>query len=169
MNTVIEEFEHEVDGKTYTVEYHYDLDSGGPWENQDFYTENIETYDPQWYERGSKSPGEVLLTDYRNNVGVRYDFADAVRKVRESDVVPEEGETIGQLAERHVKREIQLIRDFLNDNWQYIGVVVRKAGTCRHCAETQSIWGVSHGCDQYDATDYIKNDLVPELVSDLNN
>lgn len=53
------------------------------------------------------------------------------------------------------------LRRWCADQWCYIGVVVRRAGDCECCGETESLWGI-----ESDAGEYVR-EVATELAEQL--
>lgn len=53
------------------------------------------------------------------------------------------------------------LRRWCADQWCYIGVVVRRAGDCTCCGETESLWGI-----ESDAGEYVR-EVATELAEQL--
>lgn len=53
------------------------------------------------------------------------------------------------------------LRRWCADQWCYIGVVVRRAGDCKCCGETESLWGI-----ESDAGEYVR-EVATELAEQL--
>lgn len=53
------------------------------------------------------------------------------------------------------------LRRWCADEWCYIGVVVRRAGDCECCGETESLWGI-----ESDAGEYVR-EVATELAEQL--
>jgi len=59
------------------------------------------------------------------------------------------------------------LRGWCTDQWRYIGVVVRRAGDCACCGETESLWGL-----ESDAGEYVREvatELAEQLAERLSN
>lgn len=55
------------------------------------------------------------------------------------------------------------LRRWCADQWCYIGVVVRRAGDCTCCGETESLWGI-----ESDAGEYVR-EVATELAEQLTD
>lgn len=68
-----------------------------------------------------------------------------------------------QYAAAAARADYERLRRFCADQWQYIGVVVRRAGHCDCCGETDSLWGV-----ESDSGDYIR-EVAQELADEMQS
>ena len=154
----IDSFTFEHDGREYVAEIHAD-DSGTPWDNCTPYAT------PQQSSRDysgnvKKAAGEIVLhTGGRNEYSYVYPFAEAVRQLRKEGVS-------GQDAVKNVNAEVERFRSWLNDEWHYVGVVVRLAGSCSKCGKSESLWGIESDCEDYIRE--VANELAQELTGTVS-
>lgn len=131
-----------IDGRmlTFAVEYRPDQDAGAPWENS-------EGHGPvsDWVRR-DKLPGELVLNEDR---GFRryYYFAEACRIARREgwDTPPYKDDrlTARQRAARAARADYEFLRQWCDDEWQYVGVIVTLLDDEGAPSEvTDSLWGV---------------------------
>lgn len=126
----------EIDGLTFGIALEPDVDAGCPWDNMD--TLGTVT----GWESRDKLPGERIINAERGNCKRFYDFAGAVAKARR-----DEGLT-GPRAVEAVEQEFQYLKDWCDDRWQYVGVVVTLLDTEGNPTHEQdSIWGVDDDGD----------------------
>lgn len=57
--------------------------------------------------------------------------------------------------------DFKRLRDWCNDEWQWIGIVVRPAGECTCCGRSESLWGIESDCGEY--AKEIAADLAEQL------
>ena len=105
----------------FNVEFVDDNDSGAPWENADGHGPVTA------WERRDKRPGELVLNSDRGAKRF-YDFAGACRiALREGwDAAPynEGDETKRQQAAKAARADYEYLREWCNDEWRYVGVIV---------------------------------------------
>ena len=152
-----------VDGRRYTVELHHDDHMGEPWHEHDGHGPVTD-----WTTR-AKAPGEAVLAEdgrYRRY----YDFAAATRIALADGwglSAPDLAKLANRLGRQPTRRQIAreaVLQDFYRlrrwcaGDWHRCGVVVAS-----DCGEySASLWGIESDC-----TDYIRDDVVPELVRDI--
>lgn len=116
-------------GTTFLVELFPDHDAGAPWANQ----ETFGTVSA--WERRDKLPGERILNEDRSDKRF-YDFQGAMKQARK-----EFSNTAD--AVRAVEQEFGYLRDWCNDRWSYVGVVVtRLDDDGEKTEESDALWGV---------------------------
>jgi hypothetical protein len=160
----IDSFKLEHKGFTFNVRIMADEFHGAPWKENDYHGEVSD-----WRRRGydghyPKAPGERLLYEDRGSARF-YDFAGAVAKARKEGwgSQGDDGLSKGAKAVQAVERDFEYLRQWCNNDWFYIGVVVSVPGL----DEDRSVWGIESNAD-----DYIKEtarDLADELLADLPN
>lgn len=153
-------------GRRYLVEYHYDLDCGAPWENEDGHGPVRRTVVDHWTGQIRKRPGEVVL----KNGGARddsylYDFAEAMKRAKAEGWNAEPYDAPGR-ALRAVHADMAHLRDWLNDRWHYVGVVVvpltEDGDELR--SKSASLWGIESG--DAEVLEQTAAELVGELESE---
>lgn len=148
----------EIDGFTIQARLKYDDDAQAPWDREDGHGPVSE-----WTTR-EKAPGERVLCADRSSKRY-YDFAEAVRIAKRDgwDAPPYGTGTAGERAARAAEADYQRLRDWCEDRWHYVGVVlsVSRNGVMldNHAA---SLWGIED-----DAGDYLTEcaeDMLDEAV-----
>lgn len=135
----------EVGGKllTFSVRFEEDFDAGPPWEVSDCHGPVS-----KWTTR-DKRPGELILN--RGWRGKRYhryyDFAEACKiALRDGwdcqSNKPDSAETPRQRAERAARADYEYLRDWCNDEWRYVGVIVTLLDDDGETEVTDSLWAV---------------------------
>jgi len=164
--TALDSFDFEHNGRSYTAEIHADEDHGAPWEEEDGHGPVSD-----WTTR-AKAPGEMVLKQDRNSRRY-YDFAAAVKIARRDGwgLSPEERQrlaadlgrepTRGQIVRAAVLADYENLRRWCNDEWHYVGVVVRPADACRCCGPSASLGGI-----ESDAGDYLQ-EVAREMAEQL--
>jgi hypothetical protein len=118
-------FEHE--GFTFKVKFEYDPDADRPWENCDGHGPVREV---QMGDHGhpNKRPGERILNrnPSRREYIWAYDWAEACRLAKKDgwDAAPYGEVDSRSRVERAVKADFDFLAGWVNDDWQYIGVIV---------------------------------------------
>lgn len=141
-----ERFTFEQGGELYVADVVPDDASRPPWDTEDGHGPVSD-----WVRR-DKRPGELLLAERQGGERRYYDFAGACRIARrDSWGVPDPapGATIGEIASRAALADYQRLRGWCSDDWCYVGVVVRAADACPHCADTRSLWSIESDCGEY--------------------
>ena len=138
-----EQFEYR--GLHFKVNFPYDEDGGEPWSNSDGHGEVSD-----WTTR-DKRPGELVLSSDRTSKRY-YDFAGAIKAALKDgwDSPPYKTGTKRQQAERAVKADFEFLRGWCNDEWHYVGVVVKRVDEDgEELGETESLWGVEDNDSEY--------------------
>lgn len=154
----METIEH--NGRTYSVTIEPDYYSGAPWDEECGHGPVSD-----WTTR-AKEPGELVLAQDRGSFRY-YDFAEACRiAMRDGwDAEPYNRgqETKGQQAAKAARADFERLRQWCNDQWHYVGVVVTaKCECCGHFSgESASLWGI-----ESDAGDYLE-DVARELAREI--
>lgn len=134
-------------GMTLRVDCEYDVDHEAPWEDGEGRGEVSE-----WTTRDKRS-GERLLHSDRGNKRY-YDFASTLKIAKRDgwDAEPYHaafpGETRGQQAARAVEADFKFCRDWCEDRWHYIGVIVILQDAEGLELGCDSLWGVE-SCGDY--------------------
>ena len=145
----------------------YDQDAEAPWEGEC-------GHGPVsgWTTR-SKSAGERLLC---SDCGLRryYDFAEAVKIAKRDGWGLNDAElaklkaklghapTKGQIIEAAVEADFKHLKDWCDDKWHYIGVIVTLFDPDGEPQEDSSLWGVEDYGDHYQT---IASELTDELIA----
>lgn len=117
--------ELEIDGITVKVEYHYDGDHEPPWESEDGHGPVRKSLKPHNEYHSDKKPWERPLNQAgRNEYQFYYDQREACKMARRDGWNAEPYDAPNQVA-RAVESDFQFLRKFLNDDWHYVGVVVK--------------------------------------------
>ena len=143
----------EVDGRSFTVTFPTDDFGRKPWEDGDgvgIVSDWIRST------RRGKAPGErILHTDdhYRRY----YDFGATLQKAKRDGWGLTEADTTkltaklgrapskAEIAVEAVEHDFERMRQWCNDQWRYVGVVVTDDET----GAQDSLWGVESDCDEY--------------------
>lgn len=155
----METIEH--NGRTYRVEIEPDYDHGAPWEEEDGHGPVSE-----WTAR-AKLPGEVIIAQDRGSYRY-YDFAEACRIARRDgwDAKPYNTgqETKRQQAAKAARSDMDRMRQWCNDYWSYVGVVVTAQCPCCEdfTGESASLWGIESDCADY--LDEVARELAEQLA-----
>lgn len=154
----------ERNGRKFLVTFEYDDDSTPPWEREDGHGPVSE-----WTTR-DKHPGERVLVSDRPHKRY-YDFAEAVKIARQDgwDAEPVGTGTAGETAARAAEADFKHLQDWCNDQWQYIGVVVRPVCPC--CGQAAkgysfALWGI-----ESNSTDYlgeVASELIDEALAEVS-
>lgn len=147
-------------GRTFTVEFPYDDSGRVPWEDCDGHGIVSE-----WTNR-DKSPGERVLHSDRSSR--RYYDVQETMKIALRDgwnAAPYDvpGETKRQRAARAVDADFEYLRRWCNDQWSYVGVVVKHSET----GERESVWGIES--DAYEYLNETAHELADEISSRLDD
>ena len=156
-----------INGLTFSVTTECDYDAEAPWDREDGHgpVRKLRT--------DSKRPGERILHSERH-YGHAYDFAEAMRIAKRDGwgLVPEamgdltaklgREPTAGEVAAAAVELDFQRLRDWCNDRWGYVGVVVTLQDTDGDDThECESLWGI-----ESDAHAYLE-EIAQELAETL--
>jgi hypothetical protein len=157
MNTI------ELNGLKFSVEIVYDEDAEAPWSREDGHGPVSD-----WTQR-DKMPGERTLARrlYTSLQYRYYDFAEAVKIAKRDGwgVKDETGLTANQIATRAVELDYQRLKAWCEDEWHYVGVVVRlldtEGNTVWH--EHASLWGIESDDEKYH--DQVARELAEEIAA----
>lgn len=154
-----ETFEHAT--HKFRVNFETDLDGGLPWNEEDGHGPVSD-----WTTR-AKSPGEIVLAVDRPHRRY-YNFAEAVKIARRDkwDAPPYGTGTAGEQAVRAVRADFERLRDFCNDYWTYVGVIVTLLDDYGDPMEgaSASLWRL-----ESDASEYLTetaNELAADILAD---
>jgi hypothetical protein len=152
------------DGSTAIAHIVRDDQSDPPWKS--FNHHGIVS---DWRDLDSKAPGERILCTDRHEARF-YDFARSIEKAKRDnwDAEPYTVGTPGERAARAVERDFEILKAWCNDEWDYVGVVlkiVRPDGFAKDYCD--SVWGLERnypGSDNSDLTE-VANDLLAEWLT----
>ena len=145
----------------------YDNIHGAPWEEECGHGPVSD-----WTTR-SKSAGERLLVADAYS-GRYYDFAEAMKIAKRDGWGLNDDElakltkrlghtpTKGQITEAAVEHDFKHLKDWCEDRWHYIGVIVTLRNPEGEEVETESLWGVEDSGDYYQE---VAEELAEELES----
>lgn len=125
---------------TFRVQFEEDIDSREPWSECDGHGPVSD------WERREKRPGELVLnTDHGSKRF--YDFAEACRIARRdgwnAQPYPTTPETKRQQAARAALADFEFLREWCNDQWRYVGVIVTLLDDeGEETNVSESLWGV---------------------------
>lgn len=144
-----------VDGYAFAVDIVPDEMSGAPWDNMTTLGDVS-----KWRDAESKRPGERILGTDRHKA-LFYQFADAVANGRAQGLS-------GIDAAASATNEFDYLRRWCNDDWHYVGVVVR-------CIEFDvddkrygaSLWGIESDGGAY--LEEVAIELAREVISEQLN
>jgi len=164
--TAIDSFDFEHNGRSYTAEIHDDTDHGPPWLEEDGHGPVSD-----WTTR-AKLPGERVLHSDRHSRRF-YDWQEAMAIAKRDGwgLAPAEvaklaadlgrQPTRGEITAEAVRRDFEHLRAWCNDDWSYVGVVVRQVDACGCCGVSESLWGI-----ESDAGDYLQ-EVARELAEEV--
>lgn len=149
-------------GRYAVVKTERDEDMGPPWKEHDGHGPVSE-----WTHR-DKRPGEVIIN---SDHGSRryYDVAAATviakrdqwglgpKEVAELTMKLGRPPTDGEVTAESVRRDMQRMKDWCDDHWNWIGVIVTLYGSDGREIDTSSLWGIESDGDYWKeiAVDYI--------------
>ena len=116
----------------------------------------------------AKLPGEVIIAQDRGSYRY-YDFAEACRIARREgwDAEPYNNgqETKRQQAAKAARADMERMRQWCDNYWSYVGVVVTAHCDCcdRFTGRSASLWGI-----ESDAGDYLE-EVARELADELDD
>jgi hypothetical protein len=167
----------ERDGFRFRVNFPADTDHEAPWDDGD--GRGIVS---DWTSR-DKHPGEVTLFTDRHGSKRYFDWSGTIAKAKlegwglgdEKHAALEaklgQPPTRGQIIEASVRSEFDNFRKWLNDEWQYVGIVITHipAGDDEESAPndyTHAVWGFDDSDDSYlsDEVDGMIDSFVVELT-----
>lgn len=145
----------EVDGVSFRVAIEQDCDMGAPWEEHDGHGVVSE------WTRRDKEPGEVVIASDHGSHRF-YDIAETMRLAKRDSwgLAPDDLEAfekkIGRKATRKmiaaeaVRRDCERMRQWCNDVWQWVGVIVHELdGEGEETGRTASLWGIESDAGSY--------------------
>ena len=173
MTTKPEDFRHDGDRVTmpdgWYVEFRseYDQFSEAPWEDSCCHGPVTD-----WVRRDKHAGERVLCSDsYSKRY---YDFAEAMKIAKRDGwgLNPDEmakltiklghAPTKGQIIEAAVEHDFQYLKDWCDDKWHYIGVVVTLYNEDDEEQDERSLWRVEDHGDYYQT---IASELADELIA----
>jgi hypothetical protein len=140
-------------GFEFTVTHPCDDSGDAPWERCDGHGPVSD------WTRRDKRPGERILCEDRGSHRF-YDWQAACKLARTEGWNAKPYDAPNQI-ERAVRADFDRLRDWCNDRWQYLGVVVTLKGT----EHEDSLWGVES--DAYDYLAETAHDLADEILHRL--
>ena len=144
---------------TFSVEYVCDEDAGAPWENADGHGPVTD------WECRDKRPGELVLNSDRGAKRF-YDYAEACRQALRQgwDSAPynDGTETKRQQAAKAARADYEFLREWCNDQWEYVGVIVTLLDDEGEPTEvSDALWGVeTFGDYHHEAARQIADELA---------
>ncbi len=125
------EYEHA--GHTIRIQWHFDQDTGAPWEEHDGHGPVSD------WTRRDRLPGERLLHSDHGSKRF-YDYAEAIKIAKRDgwDAKPYKTDTKGEQAARAVEADFQWLRSWCNDGWHWCGYTVEIDGM----KYDESLWGI---------------------------
>lgn len=155
-------------GRKYEVLIEADDDAAPPWEREDGHGPVS-----AWTTR-DKIPGERVLNS-EGGAYRYYDFAEACRIAKKDGwgiSNPSKSATPKQIAALAVlaaEADYAYLRAWCNDEWRYVGVIVRPVCTC--CGTTMrndyrfALWGIEDDAGDY--LDQVALELIDDAEADL--
>lgn len=148
---------------TATVTIEHDSFHGAPWKENDGH--GIVS---DWTMR-PKAPGELVLNTDGNSRRY-YDFAAtckiALRDEWNSAPYDIAGETKRQRAARAAMADFERLRDWCNDHWHYVGVIIEVSAPGMTTIQ-DSIWGIES--DDSDGILTYANDMLSAIIPQLSS
>jgi len=138
-----------LDGRTFRVESTRDDTMGPPWEEHEGHGNLREIR-----RRDEKRAGEVIILTHRGDRWA-YDWAGAMRTAKREgwrinrdriDCLARKlgrAPRPGEIRAEAVRCDLEFCRDWLNDEWQWIGVSVHLLGPDGESLETADLWGIA--------------------------
>lgn len=155
------------DGWYVEFESEYDQDHGEPWKECDGH--GPVTY---WVHRDKHAGERVLCSD--RSTKRYYDFAEAMKIAKRDGWGLNDDElakltkrlghtpTKGQITEAAVEHDFQYLKDWCEDRWHYIGVIVTLFNEDDEEQDERSLWGVEDSGDYYQT---VASELADELIA----
>jgi hypothetical protein len=152
----METYEH--NGIEYRFEIEPDYHHGAPWEECDGHGPVSE------WTRRAKLPGELVLNQDRDSYRY-YDFQAACKIARRDgwDAAPynKGQETARQQAAKAAMANYNYLRQWCNDVWSYVGVVVyERCPSCNEWRSIGSLWGIEDSDRSY--IDEVVQEIIEE-------
>lgn len=166
------------DGETFTfaglsfrVSHEYDHDHGAPWQEEDGHGPVSDWR--HFHGEPRKYPGERILCSDRGSIRT-YDYAEAIKIAKRDgwglgpDALAKlrarlgHEPTRGEIVATAVDADFNRLRDWCEDRWCYVGVVVTLLDVDgRATNESESLWGI-----ESDAGEYI-GEVALELAGEI--
>lgn len=116
----------EVNGLRFRVRFEHDVDAGYPWEDDDGCGPVRKSNKPHRDGSSDKRPGERPLNSAgRNEWQFYYDWQSAIKTAR-VDGWNAQPYDAPNAALRAVQENFDYCREFINDGWSYVGVIVER-------------------------------------------
>lgn len=150
----------EKNGTTYRVEFIADYNMGAPWKEHDGHGIVSD------WERRDKKPGEVVIAADRGSKRF-YDIAATTRIAKRDRWGVSNADTSkmtqSQIAALAVKRDMERMRGWCNDDWWWCGVVVfpLTADGDELRSKTESLWGIESTAGEY------FEEVILELIAQI--
>lgn len=144
--------------RSFSVKFEADSDMGAPWKNEEGHGTVSD-----WTSR-DKLPGELVLCTDRGSKRY-YDFAGACKTALRDgwDAKPynDGTQTKREQAAKAALSDFECLRQFCNDQWSYVGVIVTLLNDDGSESDTsESLWGVE------DRNDY-HHEVAKELAAEI--
>ena len=155
------------DGWYVEFESEYDQDHGEPWKEECGHGPVTD-----WVHRDKYSGERVLCLDHGSKR--YYDFAGAMKIAKRDGWGLNDDElakltkrlghtpTKGQITEAAVEHDFQYLKDWCDDKWHYIGVIVTLFNEDDEEQDERSLWGVEDSGDYYQT---VASELADELIA----
>lgn len=141
-------------GLIVTVRVLPDEGAGPPWEREDEHGPVSE------WTRRKKAPGEMVLAADHGSSRF-YDFPEAV-KIARADGWGADGATVGERAHNAALADYERLRQWCNDQWRYIGVVVEARKPDGAVWASDSLWGIESDGDYW-------REVAADMVNDCTS
>lgn len=157
--------EFERNGRTFRVEFPYDDCADAPWDREDGHGPVTD-----WTSRAKRPCERILNTDRSSHRF--YDVQEAMRIARRDGwgLSPDDiaalakrlGRTPakGDICAAAVEADFERLHGWCNDQWQYVGVVVRLVSEDEE--DSESLWGIESDCHDY------LTEVAHELADEIN-
>ena len=144
----------DVNGSLFRVTVEQDSDHGEPWNEEDGHGVISE-----WTQR-AKKPGEMILCSDRDQHRF-YDISATMRIAVRDEWGPQiPYRTPQQAAAAAVQADYQRMRAWCNDDWRYVGVIVKALdGSGRR----ESLWGIESDSDYWKE---VARELAEQILSE---
>lgn len=149
---------HTAGNLTVKVELIRDEHMGNPWEEHDGHGPVRES------NSRDKRPGERPLMESVREGHWYYDWQEAIQ-IAKREWIGEgpyaDGMTKGQAAEKAVQFDFDMLRGWLNDEWEWVGVAVILLDEDDNEIDHDSLWGIDSSSPEY------INDTAREMAAEL--
>ena len=145
----------------------YDPDHGAPWEEECGHGPVTD-----WVRR-DKYAGERVLCSGCSTKRY-YDFAEAMKIAKRDGWAPNGAElaelkaklghapTKGQIIEAAVELDFKHLKDWCDDKWHYVGVIVTLRNPEGEEVDSEALWGVEDSGDYYQT---VASELADDLIA----